>query len=166
MVDWLACFAFNWFQRDLCLQLNINIRCRRNSANTLLVEFAAKSFFPIFPEIKKTDSRRRMYFGDPRRRGHPTVRFGGAAIESIAVKQTLTEKKRLDTRPKYPKRCKEKYHKNPFRLSIKPDLANCGRLTKIDSTRWRQRFSTTRKAFFFFFLEYRARNASRVNMGL
>ena len=51
-----------------------------------------------------------MYFGDPRRRGLSTVRFGGAAIESIAVKQTLTETKRLDTRPKYPKRCKEKFH--------------------------------------------------------
>ena len=48
-----------------------------------------------------------MYFGDPRRRGLPTVRFDGAAIESIAVKQTLTETKRRDTRPKYPKRCKE-----------------------------------------------------------
>ena len=69
-----------------------------------------------------------MYFGDPRRRGLSTVRFGGAAIESIAVKQTLTETKRLDTRPKYPKRCKEKYQKNLFRLSFKPDLA------KIDST--------------------------------
>ena len=31
-----------------------------------------------------------MYFGDPRRRGLPTVRFDGAAIESIAVKQALT----------------------------------------------------------------------------
>ena len=170
MLDWLACFAFNWFQRDLCLQLNI--RCRRNSANTLSVEFTAKSFFPISPGIKKTDSRRRMYFGDPRRRGLPTmlptVRFDGAAIESAAVKQTLTETKRLDTRPKYPKRCKEKYQKNLFRLSFKPDLANCGRLTKIDSTQWRQRFSTTRNVFFFFFffLEYRVRNASRVNMGL
>ena len=75
-----------------------------------------------------------MYFGDPRRRGFPTVRFDGAAIESTAVKQTLTETKRLDTRPKYPKKCKEKYQKNLFRLSFKPDLANCGRLTKIDST--------------------------------
>ena len=75
-----------------------------------------------------------MYFGDPRRRGLPTVRFDGAAIESTAVKQTLTETKRLDTRPKYPKRCKEKYQKNLFRLSFKPDLANCGRLTKIDFT--------------------------------
>ena len=72
--------------------------------------------------------------------------------------------KRLDTRPKYPKRCKEKYQKNLFRLSFKPDLENCGRLTKIDSTHWRQRFSTTQNVFFFFFLEYRARNASRVNM--
>ena len=89
MLDWLACFAFNWFQRDLCLQLNI--RCRRNSANTLSVEFTAKSFFPISPEIKKRDSQWRMYFGDPRRRGLPTVRFDGAAIESAAVKQTLTE---------------------------------------------------------------------------
>ena len=77
-----------------------------------------------------------MYFGDPRRRGLLTVRFDGAAIEIAAVKlkQTLTETKRLDTRPKYPKRCKEKYQKNLFRLSFKPDLANCGRLTKIDFT--------------------------------
>ena len=51
MLDWLACFAVNWFQLDLCLQLNI--RCGRNWANTLSVEFAAKSFFPISPEIKK-----------------------------------------------------------------------------------------------------------------
>ena len=164
MLDWLACFAFNWFQRDLWLQLNINIRCRRNSANTLSVEFAAKSFFPISPEIKETDSRRRMYFGDPRRRGLPTVGFDGAAIESTAVKQTLTESNRLDTRPKYPKRCKEKYQNNLFRLSFKPDLTNCGRLTKIDSTQWRQRFSSARNVFFF--LKYRARNASKVNMGL
>ena len=49
-----------------------------------------------------------MYFGDPRRRGLPTVRFDGAAIESIAVKQALTETKRLDTRPKYPKRSVKK----------------------------------------------------------
>ena len=38
------------------------------STNTLSVEFAAKSFFPISPKIKKkkkTDSRRRMYFGAP-----------------------------------------------------------------------------------------------------
>ena len=166
MLDWLACFAFNWFQRDLCLQLNINIRCRRNSANTLSVEFAAKkSFFPISPEIEKTDSRRRMYFRNPRRRGLPTVRFDGAAIESTAMKQTLTEPKRLDTRPKCPKRCKEKYQKNLFRLSFEPDLAICGRLTKIGSTHLRQWFSTTRLVEMFF-LDYRARNASRVNMGL
>ena len=63
-------------------------------------------------------------------------------------KQTLTERKRLDTTPKYPKRCKEKYQKNLFRLSFKPDLANCGRLTKIDFTHWRQRFSTTRNVFY------------------
>ena len=88
--------------------------------------------------------------------------FDGTAIEST-VKQTLTETKRLDSRPKYPKRCKEKYQKNLFRLSFKPDLANGGRLTKIDSTNWRQRFSTTRNVVF---LEYRARHASRVNMGL
>ena len=73
-----------------------------------------------------------MYFGDPRRRGLPTmlptVRFDGAAIESAAVKQTL------DTIPKYLKRCKEKYQKNLLRLSFKPDLANCRRLTKIDFT--------------------------------
>ena len=156
MLDWLACFAFNWFQRDLCLQLNI--RCRRNSANTLSVEFAAKSFFPISPK----NIRRRMYFSDLRRRGFPTVRFDGAAIKSTAVNQTLTETKRLDTRPKYPKRRKEKCQKNLFRLSFQPDLANCGRLTTIDSTHWRQRFSTT----WMFFLEYRARNAPRVNMDL
>ena len=126
-----SCFAFNLFQRDLCLQLNIKIRCRRNSPNTLSVEFAAKSFFPISPEIKNTDSQGRMYFGDPRQRGLPNVRFDGSAVESTAVKQTLTETKRLDTRPKYPKRCKEKYQKNLFRLSFKPDLANCGRLTNL-----------------------------------
>ena len=95
-----SCFAFNLFQRDLCLQLNIKIRYRRNSPNTLSVEFAAKSFFPISPEIKNTDSQGRMYFGDPRQRGLPNVRFDGAAVESTAVKQTLTETKRLDTRPK------------------------------------------------------------------
>ena len=76
-------------------------------------------------------------FIDARRRGLPTVRFDGATIESVAVKQTLTETKRLDTRPQYPKSCKEKYQKNLFSLSFKPDLANCGRLTKIDSTHWR-----------------------------
>ena len=75
-----------------------------------------------------------MYFGDPRRRDLPTVRCDGTAIESTAVKQTLTETKRFDTRPKYPKRWKEKYQKNLFRLSFQPDLANCARLTKIDST--------------------------------
>ena len=92
MLDWLACFAFNWFQRDLCLQLNINIRCRRNSANTLSVEFAAKSFFPISPEIKKKWIHRDQYTSvTPRRRSLSTVRFNGAAIESTAVKQTLTE---------------------------------------------------------------------------
>ena len=71
------------------------------------------------------DSLRRMYFGDPRRRGLPTVGFDGAAIaESTAVKRTLTETKRLDARPKYPERCKEKNQTNLFRLSFKPDLAN------------------------------------------
>ena len=75
-----------------------------------------------------------MYFGDLHRRGLLTVRFDGAAIESTAVKQTLTETKRLDTKPKYPKRCKEKYQKNLFSLSFKPDLGNSGRITKIDST--------------------------------
>ena len=89
--------------------------------------------------------------------------FDGAAIESTTVNQTLTETKRLDTRPKYPKRCKEKCQKNLFRLSFQPDLANCGRLTKD--------WLYTMKAAIFnyakcFFLEYRARNASRVNMGL
>ena len=54
----------------------------------------------------------------------------GAAIESAAVKQTLTETKRLDTRPKYPKRCKEKYQKNLFRLSFKPDLAPVWKMNK------------------------------------
>ena len=88
-----------------------------------------------------------MYFGDARRRGLPTVRFDGAAIESIAVKQALTETKGLDTRPKYLKRCKEKYQKNLFRLPFKPDLANCGRLTKINSTQRRQRFSNKRNVF-------------------
>ena len=58
----------------------------------LSVEFAAKSFFPICPEIKKMDSRRLMYFGDPRRNGLPTIRFDGTAIESSAVKQTLKNK--------------------------------------------------------------------------
>ena len=72
-----------------------------------------------------------MYFGDPHRRGVPTVRFDGAAVESAAVKKTLTETKRHDTRPKY----KQIYQKNLFRLSFKLDLANCGRLTKVDSTR-------------------------------
>ena len=146
MSDWLACFAFNWFQRNLSLQLNI--WCRRNSANMLSIAFTAKTFFLISPGIKKTDSRRWMYFGDPCRCGLPTVHFDGAAIISAAVKQTLTETKRLDTRPKYPKRCKEKYQKNLFRLSFKPDLANCGRLTKIDSTHWGQWFSTTQNVFF------------------
>ena len=51
MLDWLAYFSFNWFQRHLCLQLNI--RGRGNSANTLSVEFAAKGVFPISPKIKK-----------------------------------------------------------------------------------------------------------------
>ena len=75
-----------------------------------------------------------MYFDDPRRRGLPNIRFDGTAIDSTAVKRRLTETKGLDIRPKYPKRCKEKYQKNLFRLSFKPDLANCGRLTKTDST--------------------------------
>ena len=56
------------------------------------VEFTAKSFFPICPEIKKMDSRRLMYFGNPRRSGLPTVRFDGTAIKSSAVKQTLRNK--------------------------------------------------------------------------
>ena len=45
-----------------------------------------------------------MYFSEPRRRGLPTVRFDGAAIESTAVKQTLTETKRLDTETKISKK--------------------------------------------------------------
>ena len=155
MLDWLACFAFNWFQRDLCLQLNI--RCRRNSANTLSVEFTAKIFFPISPEIKK------RIHGDECTSATPvdTVRTFRWRRHRKCCSETNTETKRLDTRPKYPKRCKEKYQKNLFRLSFKPNLANCGRLTKIDSAYCRQQFSTTRNAFF---LEYRARNASRVNM--
>ena len=84
--------------------------------------------------LGKADSQRPMYFGDPSRRSLPTVHFNGAAIESAAVKQTLTETKRHDNKPNYPKRCKEKYQKNMFRLSFKPNLANSGRLTKIDST--------------------------------
>ena len=135
MLDWLACFAFNWFQRDLCLQLNINMRCSRNSANTLSVELAAKSLFTISPEIKKQIER----------------------CAHRKCSETNTHRnKRLDTRPKYPKRCKENYQKNLFRLSFKPDLANCGRLTKTDSTHWRQRFSTTRNVFFFFWSTGRA----------
>ena len=145
MLDWLACFAFNWFQQDLCLQLHI--QCRRNSANMVSVEFAAKSFFPICPEIKKMDSRRLMYFGDPRRSGLPTIRFDGTAIRSSAVNQH-SKTKRLDIRPKYPKRCKEKYQENLFRLSFTPDLTDCGRFTKIDSTHWRRWFSTKRNVFF------------------
>ena len=34
-----------------------------------------------------------MYLGDPRRRGLPTIRFDGVAMESTAVKQTLTKQK-------------------------------------------------------------------------
>ena len=34
-----------------------------------------------------------MYFGDPRRRGFPAVRFDGAAIESTAVNQTPKKQK-------------------------------------------------------------------------
>ena len=60
-----------------------------------------------------------MHFGNPRRRGLPTANFDGPAIESTAVKHLET--KSLDTRPKYPKRGKEKYQKNLFRLSFKPD---------------------------------------------
>ena len=141
MLDWLACFAFNWFQRDLCLQLNI--RCRRNSANTLSVEFTAKSFFPISPEIKK------RIHGDECTSATPvdTVRTFRWSRYRKCCSETNTETKRLDTRPKYPKRCKEKYQKNLFRLSFKPDLANCGRLTKINSTQRRQRFSNKRNVF-------------------
>ena len=54
-----------------------------------------------------------MYFGDPRGRRLPTVRFDGTAIESAAVKQTLTDAKRLDTRPKYPKKMYRKIPKQP-----------------------------------------------------
>ena len=45
-----------------------------------------------------------MYFGDPCRRGLPTVRIDGAAIESTTVEQTLTETKRLNTRTKISKK--------------------------------------------------------------
>ena len=50
-----------------------------------------------------------MYFGNPRGRGLdlPTVRFDGAAIESVTVKQTLTKTKRLDTRPKYQRKIRK-----------------------------------------------------------
>ena len=54
-----------------------------------------------------------MYFGDPRRRGRPTVRFDGAGIESASVKQTLTETKRLDTRPNYIQKDVKKNTKRP-----------------------------------------------------
>ena len=56
------------------------------------VEFVAKSFFSICPEILKMDSRRLMNFDDPRRSGLPTIRFDGTAIESSAMKQTLKNK--------------------------------------------------------------------------
>ena len=112
MLDWLACFAFNWFQQDLCLQLNI--QCRRNSANMVSEEFAAKSFFPICPEIKKMDSRRLMYFGNPSRSGLPTVRFDGTTIQSSAVKRTL--RKKNSSMPD------QKYQENLFRLSFTPDF--------------------------------------------
>ena len=144
MLDWLACFAFNWFQQDLCLQLHI--QCRRNSANMVSVEFAAKSFFPICPEIKKMDSRRLMYFGDPVEAVfQPYVLM--APPSKVLQWNKHSKTKRLDTRPKYPKRCKEKYHENLFRLSFTPDLTDCGRFTKIDSTHWRQWFSTKRNVF-------------------
>ena len=45
-----------------------------------------------------------MYFGDPRRRGLPTVRFDGEAIESAAVKQTLTETKKARSQTKISKK--------------------------------------------------------------
>ena len=106
-----------------------------------------------------------MYFGDPVDAGFQPYVSMAPPSKELQWKQTLTETKRLDTRPKYPKRCKEKYQKNLFRLSFKPDLAICGRLTKIGSTHLRQWFSTTRLVEMFF-LDYRARNASRVNMGL
>ena len=62
-------------------------------------------------------------------------------------KHRRTETKRLDTIPKYPKRCKGKYQKNLLRLCFKPDFANYGRLTTIDFTHYRQRFSTTQNVF-------------------
>ena len=161
MLDWLACFAFNWFQWDLCLQLNI--RCRKNSANTVSVEFTPKSFFPISPEIKKPIHGDECTSATPVDADFQPYVSMAPPSKVLQWKQTLTERKRLDTTPKYPKRCKEKYQKNLFRLSFKPDLANCGRLTKIDSTHWKQPFSTTRNVFF---LEYRARNAPKVNMAL
>ena len=75
-----------------------------------------------------------MYFGDPVDADFQPYVSMAPPSKELQGKQTLTETKRLDTRPKYPKRCKEKYQKNLFRLSFKPDLANCGRLTKIDFT--------------------------------
>ena len=91
-----------------------------------------------------------MYFGDPVEEDfQPYVSIAPPSKE-LHWKQTLTQTKRLDTRPKYPKRCKKKKknQKNLFRLSFIPDLANCGRLTEIDFTHWRQRFSTTRNVFY------------------
>ena len=64
------------------------------STNTLSVEFAAKSFFPISPEKKKNGFTETNVLRRPRRRGLPTVRLDGAAIESTAVKQTLKKQKR------------------------------------------------------------------------
>ena len=54
-----------------------------------------------------------MYFGDPRRRGLPTVRFDGAAIESAAVKQTLTETEKGSIQTKIYKKMERKIPKEP-----------------------------------------------------
>ena len=89
-----------------------------------------------------------MYFGDPVDADFQPYVSMVPPSKVLQWKQTLTETKTLDTRPKYPKRCKEKYQKNLFRPSFKPDLANCGRLTKIDFTHWRQRVSTMRNVFY------------------
>ena len=165
MLDWLACFAFNWFQRDPCLQLNI--RCKRNSANTLSVEFEAKSFFPISPEIKKDGFTETSVLWQPHRCSLPTVRFNGAAMESTTVRQTLTKTKRLDTRPKYPERCKEKYQKNLFRLSFQPHtMTHQWLYTLKNSPMTLHTEGSDFQLREMFFLEDRAHNAPRVNMGL
>ena len=138
MLDWLASFAFNWFQQDLCLQLNI--QCRRNSANMVSVEFAAKSFFPICPEIKKMDSQRLMYFGNR----PPSKRSSNRTFWWHRQRKFCSETNTQKQNGSIPD---QKYQENLFRLSFTPDLMNYGRFTKIDSTHWGQRFSTTQNVF-------------------